>query len=290
MNSPIVDTSQLDDESGFIPEVEAWEKDSEAIPKANDFKFGVNFMNQLINISKIDYFLGSTIDESTMGESMNDETTAKSGTSKAKKTRIGSGDHQFANNKGRFKNTKNADLIEDSSQMSKSKNRTRYSSKSPFLRNNVKNKNLKPDKQNEADGDSKFGLSGKAIDKRNSTKVTQHTNSENGENSWIKGNISSNEKSKNKKTKEKRSGSMVRKQAKQSIKQKNLKSSQNPPDLNNCLEEEDKIVEEIEVHESYNNKFDDSHNSSHKKKINNNPEKEAKTDKMMNKGRKCKFL
>jgi hypothetical protein len=47
MNSPIVDTSQLDEDSGFIPEVESWEKDCEAIPKANDFKFGVNFMSQL---------------------------------------------------------------------------------------------------------------------------------------------------------------------------------------------------------------------------------------------------
>lgn len=58
----------------------------------------------------------------------------------------------------------------------------------------------------------------------------------------------------------------------------------------NCLEEEDKIVEEIEVHDSYNNKFSDSHNSPHKKKIDNNLEKEAKTDKIMNKGRKCKIF
>jgi hypothetical protein len=194
MNSPIVDTSQLDEDSGFIPEVESWEKDCEAIPKANDFKFGVNFMNQLVNMSKIDYFLGSTVDESTMGESMNDDTTANSSKIKGKKMRIGSGDFNPKNHKGKSKNTKNADLIDDNAKASISKNRTRYSSKSPFLRNNGKNKQTKTDKATEADKDAKWGLSGKAIDKRNSTKVTEQSTSENEESSWVKGNISSNEK------------------------------------------------------------------------------------------------
>ena len=182
MNSPIVDTSQLDDESGLIPEVDLWEKNCEGIPKANDFKYGVNFMNQLINISKLDYFLQSTIDDSNPNDSGAENKSTKSGITKAKsKVRSGSGAHLIKNKKGRFKGTKNADLIDAESEASSShyqrrevnsKAKKRIGSTSPFpqqnLRNKKKNQILREEqKSTDVDEDSKlWGLTGKGIDKK----------------------------------------------------------------------------------------------------------------------------
>jgi hypothetical protein len=69
-------------------------------------------MNQLINVSKLDFHLGSTIDDS-MAESLAEEKPPKSGMAKKKKSRVGSGSHILKSSKGRFKNPKNADLIDD---------------------------------------------------------------------------------------------------------------------------------------------------------------------------------
>jgi hypothetical protein len=223
-----------------------------------------------------------------MGDSMNDDTTANSSKIKGKKLRIGSGDFNPKNHNGKHKNTKNADLIDDNAKASISKNRTRYSSKSPFLRNSGKNKQTKAGKATEADEDAQWGLSGKAIDKRNSTKITQQSTSENEESSWVKGNISSNEKTENKKIGERRSGSMMKKQAKHIVKPQKHKINQNQPKLVNNLEE-GKIAEEIEVQESYTTKFDASQFSPNRKKHENINEKEAKADKVVHKTRKCKF-
>lgn len=227
MNSPIVDTSQLDDESGIIPEMQSWEKDCEAVPKSNDFKFGVNFMNQLINVSKLDFFLGSTLDDSIMGESLGEDTSTKKSTiqSQKKKIRVGSGNTQLKHRKGLLKNSKNAEDGGQHRNDSKAKNRTRYGSTSPFIQSNVRNRKskgtAKDEKSTDADEDSKtWGLMGRCIDKRNSTKATNNTNSENGDSPWIgaKGNRSSTEKvKKNTKGDASKGRSQIRKNQKKTI-------------------------------------------------------------------------
>lgn len=117
MNCPIVDTSQLDDESGVIPDVDSLELHSEPIPKANDFKFGVNYMNQLVDVSKIDSFLGSTIDDSAVGESVAEESIGKKSSigfsKKTAKTRIGSGNTQLQHKKGLLKSVKTDNTCEE---------------------------------------------------------------------------------------------------------------------------------------------------------------------------------
>ena len=163
-------------------------------------------MNQLVNNSKIDYFLASTIDDSTMGESII-ETRSSKPKNKAK-NRASSGISQLHKKKGRFSGNKNSDIIEDESYNSNSnktkktaitKNKKRINSKSPFPQYNTRNKRkgtAKDEKSTEADEDSKmWGLTGKGIDK-NRTKVTNHTNSENGDNPWVesKGNMKRTDK------------------------------------------------------------------------------------------------
>lgn len=237
MNSPIVDTSQLDDESGLIPEAESWDKGTEPVPKANEYKFGVNFMNQLINMSKIDSYLGSTLDDSVMAESAGDDATSKKSgitNSKKSKLRVGSGNTQLKHKKGLLRNSKNEDLVDENSNLggvrrsqkekstNKMRNRTKYGSTSPFPQNNGRDrrgKNVARDeKSTDADEDSKtWGLKGKGVDKRNSTKATNNTNSENGDSSWVvaKGSISSNEKSKRNPKLVNRENSMLSKKQKQ---------------------------------------------------------------------------
>lgn len=238
MNSPIVDTSQLDDESGLIPEAESWDKGTEPVPKANEYKFGVNFMNQLINMPKVDSYLGSTLDDSIMAESAGDDVTSKKSgitNSKKSKLRVGSGNTQLKHRKGLLRNSKNEDLVDESSNpggprkgqkeksTNKMRNRTKYGSTSPFPQNNSRDwrtKNVgKDEKSTDADEDSKaWGLKGKGVDKRNSTKATNNTNSENGDSSWIigKGSISSNEKNKRNPKLANRENSVMRKKQKQS--------------------------------------------------------------------------
>ena len=197
MNSPIIDTSQLDDESGIIPDVDSLEKNWEAIPKANDFKFGVNFMNQLINLYKLDLYLGSTIDDSVALDSI-EENTGKKSLHNSSKIRVGSGNTQLKHHKGLLKTSKIDDNWDDATTLNKNsedgnndyenklKHRTRYSSVSPFPKIN-KNKN-DPNEKSTDDEDLKGWGARKniVIDKRNSTKVTNNTNSENDDNSWIK--------------------------------------------------------------------------------------------------------
>ena len=225
-------------------------------------------------MSKLDYHLGSTIDDS-MAESIAEEKPPKAGLAKKKKSRVGSGSHILKSSKGRFKHPKNADLIEDCniagtsvySKQSRGNNRTKYDSKSPFGRGINKNKkgknNAKDEKSTDADEDSKtWGLMGRAIDKRNSTKFTHHTNSEE-ESSWVGLKVgSSNEKTKKTVSKiaSKRTNSKMRKQkiADQKIQNKN-------PPSNNKKFEEEKIEEEIEAQESYSYKFDVSNQSPNKK-------------------------
>lgn len=186
-------------------------------------------MNQLINISKIDYFLGSTLDESMMGESQPEEIMSKkAAVSKTRKSkiRVGSGNTQLHHKKGLLRNSKNTDEASQDTSInarmaSKGKNRTRYDSKSPFPQNNVRNRRgkqmAKDEKSTDADEDSKtWGLMGRGIDKRNSTKATNNTNSENGDSPWIgaKANLSSNEKNKKGTKVSKRGQSMLSKKQK----------------------------------------------------------------------------
>lgn len=212
MNSPIVDTSQLDNESGVIPEIESLEKNCEPIPKANDFKFGVNFMNQMVNITKVDYFLGSTIDDSALAESAAEESIGKKSSigSAKSKMRIGSGNSQLKHHKGLLKSSKADDNCDESATFNrnsecenfdpklKSKNKTRYSSVSPFPQNKTSNSKQDPnEKSTDGEGTKGWGKANKLIDKRNSTKATNNTNSENDENSWIKSNQSKPTKARN---------------------------------------------------------------------------------------------
>lgn len=144
--------------------------------------------------------MSSTIDESTMGESIVETKSIKSGKSKTKsKVRASSGISHFNKKKGRFRGTKNADLMNDESDTSNSykmkqtsgrKVNKRMSSKSPFPQKNSKNirkSTAKDEKSTDADEDSKvWGLIGNGIDKKNCTKGTYHTNSENEDNPWVK--------------------------------------------------------------------------------------------------------
>lgn len=297
MNSPIVDTSLLDDESGIIPEVDSWEKNCEPIPKANDFKYGVNYMNQLVNVSKVDYFLASTVDDSICDDSMADSRSNKSYISKTKSKGRATSGISHLKKKGKFGPKKNADLIDDEgsymSGMEKKKNskktKKRIGSTSPFPQQNVRNKkNIRKDeKSTDIDEDSKqWGLTGKAIDKKNSTKVTHDTTSENGDNSWImtKGHASSNEKKK-KPTKFSRGNSKVR----LNKNPKRLPKKKAPQEM-----EEEKIHEEIDAQDSYSYKFDASNQSPHKKGQAKKPqdyEKELnKTDTLAKQNRKSKKM
>ena len=226
MNSPIIDTSQLDNESGVIPEIDSLEKNWEPIPKANDFKFGVNFMNQMINISKMDFFLGSTIDDSTLGESVAEESIGKKSTvgSAKSKMRIGSGNTKLKQHKGLLKSSKADDNGDESTtfnrnsecenfdQAAKTNNKTRHSSVSPFPQKKTKNKNMPDNLEKSTDGEDNkgWGAANKLNDKKNSTKFTNNTNSENDENSWIKSNQSKPFKNKNNISK--RGNSMAKKE------------------------------------------------------------------------------
>lgn len=211
MNSPIVDTSQLDSESGLIPEIDSLEKNCEPIPKANDFKFGVNFMNQMINISKVDYFLGSTIDDSALAESAAEESIGKKSSvgSAKSKLRIGSGNGQLKHHKGLLKSSKADDNCDESTTFNKnsecdnfnpnqkSKNKNRYSSVSPFPQNKNNNKQDPTEKSTDGEGMKGLPKGNRIVDKRLSTKATNNTNSENDDNSWIKSNQSKPAKARN---------------------------------------------------------------------------------------------
>ena len=258
-------------------------------------------MNQLINISKIDYFLASTIDDSNMEESTFEDKSSKSGMRKAKsKIRTGSGAQHLKSKKAKMSKKKNADLIENESQASttqhqrktvNSKLKKRTGSTSPFqhqnLRNRKKNHGLKDEqKSTDVDEDSKlWGLAGKAIDKRNSTKITHHTNSENDENPWVsvKGNISKNNKIKKNTKIGHKENSVVRKKNQKNPEKmikKNKKQSQ--AGLNNELEEE-KEYEESEIIDSYSYKFEINNKSPQKDHSNNHNHDQYEDSKVLNK-------
>lgn len=252
MNSPVIDTSALDDESGVIPDESLWEKGCEEIPKANDYKYGVNFMNQLINVSKLDHFLGSTIDDSMGSESLVNEGTPK--------TRIGSGDFKF---KGKSKAPKNKELNSDisinaesskasaaggSNQKSK-KGRPRYNSVTPHNQKSGIGQRVKSGNADQASKTSKYGNS--KFDKNISTKATNITNSENEENMstlGADGIRKSNDKFKNNHKLGKRGNSVLKNQTKiladppmyKKKVENQLRNSQ-PVDL-----EEEKIVDDIQ--------------------------------------------
>jgi hypothetical protein len=82
---------------------------------------------------------------------------------------------------------------------------------------------------------------------------------------------------------------MMKKQAKQIVKPHKHKINQNQPKVVSNLEE-GKIDEEIEVQESYTTKFNASQFSPRRNKNENINEKETKTDKVVHKTRKCKFI
>lgn len=223
MDSPIIDTSHLDDESGFIPEITSWEVECEPVPKAYDFKFGVNFMNQLISVSKLNYYLGSTIDETATRDSLLEESISKKSivsNSKKVKARVGSGNVPLKNRKGLLKKSNNEETGEESTTINKDsevgvvgsnkrKRRTTYGSKSPFPRqavNKKRNKNTaKEEKSTEAEEDFK----GNRTKKSNKNNKTNHD-----DNPWVIGNsvMSSTEKSKRDSKLSKKGGSVVRKQ------------------------------------------------------------------------------
>ena len=169
------------------------------------------------------------------------------------------------------------------------KKKKRNDSTSPFPQHNAKNKrkNLRKDeKSTDIDEDSKrWGLAGRAIDKKNSTKVTHDTTSENGENSWIKSrrNLSSNEKGK-KSTKYSRENSRIR------LKKNSQKLSKKTK--TNKKMEEEKVHGEIDVQDSYSYKFEVSNSSPQKKaeagKTKDYEKELNKTETVMNQNRKSK--
>jgi len=249
-------------------------------------------MNQLVNVSKVDYFLASTVDDSILEDSMADSRSNKSFISKTKSKGRATSGISHLKKKRRVGPKKNADLIDDNgSYMSgvdskkNVKKKKRIGSTSPFPQQNLRNKkNLRKDeKSTDIDEDSKqWGLAGKGIDKKNSTKVTHDTTSENGDNSWIisKGHASSNEKKK-RGAKFSRGNSKIRpnKNPKRVPKKKDSKEM-----------EEEKIHEEIDAQDSYSHKFDASKNSPHRKGQGKKPQdcvKELnKTDTLMKQNRK----
>lgn len=201
-------------------------------------------MNQLINPSKLEFFLGtSTIDDSCMVESTEEVSSKQSTLSKSKKSkiRVGSGNYQLKHKKGLLKGSINADISEQINQKGSklnrskdcrnSKTRAKNGSTSPFLqqhnsRINGKMRN-RDEKSTDADEDSKtWGLAGKAIDKRNSTKATNVTNSENGDSSWVKSkaNASSGDKTSNLSKISKRGNSMANRKQKSSKLQENTQN------------------------------------------------------------------
>lgn len=194
-------------------------------------------MNQLVNVSKIDCYLGSTIDDSAL-ESTEELNSKKSSLSKPKnsKVRIGSGHSQIKNRL--IKGSKNADITEESlndakdpnnTDRTKFKNRTRYSSNSPFPQNNrrkVGKFSQNAEKSTDAEEDSRaWGLAGKALNQKNSAKATNITNSEAGDSIIMaKGSVSSNEKSKRTNKFSKRGNSVANKKQKNGIKSELLRN------------------------------------------------------------------
>ena len=252
-------------------------------------------MNQLVNVSKVDYFLASTVDDSACDESMADSRSNKSSISKTKTKGRATSGISHLKKKGKLGHKKNADLIDDDgsymSGIDKKKNikksKKRVGSTSPFPQQNARNKkNLRKDeKSTDIDEDSKqWGLAGKAIDKKNSTKVTHDTTSENGDNSWImsKGHASSNEKKK-KASKFSRGNSKVR----PNKNPKKVPKKKAPQQM-----EEEKIYEEIDPQDSYSYKFDVKNQSPHGKgQKPQDYEKELnKTDALMKQNRKSKLF
>ena len=264
MNSPVIDTSALDDESGVIPDESLWDKGCEEIPKANDFKFGVNFMNQLITLSKLDHYYGTTIGDSVIDESIAEDSS--------KDLKNAPGDYKLKGKPAKSKKTVkkaqlNADLSlnEENTENSKAgsgqknQNRSRHSSVSPFTQEVNSKQRIKSGNQGKKlSKNSKIG-SGK-FDKNISTRATNNTNSENDENfSSIgrEGIRMSNEKFSNKRS-SKRGSSVLKKQQKM-LRESSLDKSKikgvTKVKRQNDLEEE-KIDEEIQ--ESYGSRFDRS--------------------------------
>ena len=154
-------------------------------------------MNQVINLFKLDLYFGSTIDDSVALESIEEETENKKSLA-GSKLRIGSGNIQIKHHKGLLKSSKVDENNDDNTTLNKNsedgnnenlkknKKRTRYSSISPL--SNINKAKPDPNEKSTDDEDIKgWGARRNiAIDKRNSTKVTNNTNSENDDNSWIK--------------------------------------------------------------------------------------------------------
>ena len=116
-------------------------------------------------------------------------------------------------------------------------------------------------------------------------KITHHTNSENGDNSWVafKGNTSSNDKKKKNTKIGRKENSAIRKKPQKHQSKAKQKEVQMKHEEINEDEEEEKIVEEIDFQDSYSYKFEINNSSPPKKNNKKNSQIDQKNSKGLNK-------